>query len=324
MRINHASADPRYRDHPGLQLYGIESYIAVPLRRRDGSYFGTLCALDPRPTDLTDQAFDIFHLLAQLVAHELEADERHRRREAHIRALEEVVAMAAHDLRTPLTAARAAFRLVEVSAARRLRADERALLETGRRNAERLDRLIDDLLAYNQLEAGMLRLAPEPLDLRDVVAAARPAVEPLLRDKGQPLAVHLPEALPTRGDRHRLEQVVINLLANAHRHTAAGTAIAIAGRALAGEVRLVVRDRGAGIRPEEQEAIFRRFHRGAPRGGAPGEAAGGTGLGLAIAKGLVELHAGRIWVESAPGAGAAFHVALPRAAARRDAPEAAP
>ncbi|MEO6457587.1 MAG: GAF domain-containing protein, partial [Chloroflexia bacterium] len=63
--MNHASTDPRFRDHPGLHLYGIESYIAVPLNRRDGSFFGTLCALDPLPADLSSDDFEIFSLLAQ-------------------------------------------------------------------------------------------------------------------------------------------------------------------------------------------------------------------------------------------------------------------
>ena len=103
MRINHASRDERFRTHPGLALYGIESYLAVPLRRRDGSYFGTLCTLDPAPTDLAEDAAAIFTLLADLIAFELEADEQGRQQEAQIRALEDVIAIAGHDLRQPLT-----------------------------------------------------------------------------------------------------------------------------------------------------------------------------------------------------------------------------
>ena len=77
--INDARAAPAFTDHPALRLYGIQSYIAVPLTRRDGSYFGTLCAFDPQPTDLTEDNFEIFHLLANLIAFELEADEAERR-----------------------------------------------------------------------------------------------------------------------------------------------------------------------------------------------------------------------------------------------------
>jgi signal transduction histidine kinase len=77
--INDARAEPAFTDHPAFRLYGIQSYIAVPLTRRDGSYFGTLCAFDPQPTDLTEESFEIFHLLANLIAFELEADEAERR-----------------------------------------------------------------------------------------------------------------------------------------------------------------------------------------------------------------------------------------------------
>lgn len=102
--INRASTDPRFSGHPGLQLHGIESSIAVPLNRRDGSYFGTLCALDPLPANLSADHFAVFHLLAQLIAFELEADEHQQRREAAVPALEDFVAIAAHDLRQPLSA----------------------------------------------------------------------------------------------------------------------------------------------------------------------------------------------------------------------------
>lgn len=214
-----------------------------------------------------------------------------------------------HDLRTPLTAAAAALRLLEASAAGRLEPDERALLANGRRNAARLGRLIDDLLTLNQLDVGALRLEPAPLDLRVVADAAVAAVAPLLREKGQELAVALPRPLPTWGDARRLEQALTNLLANAHRHTPPGTRITVAGQADGGEVRLAVRDTGPGIPPGEREAIFGRLHRLAPPGGA---ADGGAGLGLAIARGIVALHGGRLWAEGEPGEGAAFLLALPR------------
>ncbi len=101
-----------------------------------------------------------------------------------------------------------------------------------------------------------------------------------------------------------MEQVVINLLANAHRHTPSGSRIAISGRVAAGTAQLTVSDNGPGIPDEEREAIFRRFHRLS----AAGE---GSGLGLAIARHIVELHGGQLDAESAPGRGAIFHLTLP-------------
>ncbi len=214
------------------------------------------------------------------------------------------ISTVSHDIGTPLTATRAVLGLLEESAAEKLSPDERELLEIARRNTERLGLMINDLLGYNQLEAGTLRLERELLDLRTIVMNALPTVQPLIREKEQVLEVHLPEPLWCEGDARQLEQVVVNVLANAYHHTPHGTRIVVSGRSTDGEVLLSVSDDGPGIPPEEAEAIFRRFHR-LPSG------ASGSGLGLAIARGIVEIHGSRIWVESRPGGGATFYVALP-------------
>ncbi len=217
------------------------------------------------------------------------------------------IATVSHDLRTPLTAAKAGLGMLELSAGERLAPAERDLLTNARRNVERLGIYIDDLLALNQIEAGVLELDREPVDLRAVATDAMTALHPLMQQKGQPLEVELPEPLPVEGDSRRLEQALVNVLANAHRHTPAGTSITISGRATDEVVALAVSDDGPGIPREELERIFARFHRLHTVGD-------GSGLGLAIAKSIVELHGGRIWAESARGQGATFRVALPRRA----------
>lgn len=216
------------------------------------------------------------------------------------------ISSVSHDLRTPLTAAQAGLGMLEASASERLREDERRLTANVRRNVERLGLLIDDLLTYNQLEAGALMLSREPMDLRDTVRDAAGIMDALLEEKRQSLTLELPEPLPLDADRRRIEQVIVNLLVNAHQHTPAGTHIAVKGWTAGRELRLTVRDDGTGIPREELELIFQHFHRLA-------SADGGSGLGLANARSLVDLHGGRLWAESEPGAGAAFHIALPRA-----------
>lgn len=226
-----------------------------------------------------------------------------RRLEDLDRLRSEFVSTVSHDMGTPLTASRAVLGLLEASAAGKLDADERELLEIARRNNERLGLQINDMLGYHQLEAGTVRLECEPLDLRSVVTNALPVVQPLIREKGQVLEVDLPEPLRCEGDERWLEHVVVNLLANAHCHTPHGTRIAVSGRYRDGEVVLSVSDDGPGIPVEEADRIFQRFHRAAAT-------EGGSGLGLAIARGIVDLHGGRLCAECNPGEGATFHVAL--------------
>ncbi|HEX6738545.1 MAG TPA: HAMP domain-containing sensor histidine kinase [Vicinamibacteria bacterium] len=217
--------------------------------------------------------------------------------------LDDYLGVLGHELRTPLTAVRAALGLLEDSAGDRLRAEERALLANARRNSERLTRLVADLQLAAELRAGTLTLAREPLDLRGVAEAAAGAVEVLLRQAGQTLALALPEALPVAGDAGRLELVLLDVLANAQRHTPPGTRVTVSGHVADAHAVLTVRDSGPGIPPEQLERIFER--------GVSGD--GGLGLGLSLARGVAGLHGGRLWAESPPEGGAAFHLALPRA-----------
>lgn len=223
---------------------------------------------------------------------------------------DEFIATVSHQLLTPLAAARAGLGLLESGVAERLGADERRLLGNIGRNIGRLSIHLNDLLTLNQLKSGTLTVAPSVIDLRAVVADAMGVVYPLLQEKGQALAVDLPEPLLVAGDAEELAQAVINLLANAHRHTPGGTRVSVAGRVDRGEVVLTVADNGPGIPAGAWEAVFQRFHRLAIPGGIP---ATGSGLGLAIVRGIVELHGGRAWVAGAPGGGVAFHISLPLA-----------
>ena len=210
-----------------------------------------------------------------------------------------------HELRTPLTAVKAALGLLDASLDTRLQPDERRLIANARRNVARLDGVIGDLLALNQIEAGVLPLDPEPLDLREVVAAALPAVQPLIAQKDQQLTVELPTPLPVDGDQRRLEQVVVNLLGNAHEHTPAGTVIRITGQTTLERTTLIVADSGPGIEVAAHDHLFKPFWQ-------LDRSTGGSGLGLAIVKGVVDLHGGQIRLVSEPGAGTTVRVSFPR------------
>lgn len=311
--INNASADPRFQDHPGLHLYGIESYIAVPLHRQDGSFFGTLCALDPKPANLSEDAFDLFNLLAQLIAFELEAEENQQQREVQHEAFTQFVSTASHNLRTPLTALRLSVGAVGTSMADRLYPREQRLLENARRNIDRLNIHVNDLLTFNQSEANALYLESSPFDLRTTVTNAIAACYSLISEQGHPLEIDLPDPLEIEGDFRRLEQVIVNLLENALHYSPPNRPITISGHATAEHVRLVVSDGGPGIPVEHRELIFERFYRisSATNGS-------GSGLGLAIARTIVNIHGGKIWVEDSDKGGAAFHIEIPRYKCREE------
>ncbi len=242
-------------------------------------------------------------LMSQRLARQEELARSLRSQADRFKEWSELGATISHDLRTPLTALQASLGLLETSASDRLQPEERNLLVNARRNVGRIEIQIDDLLTANQIHTGTLQIDRDPVDLRDVVADAMEVVRYSMSKKGQVLEADLPTPLPATGDARRLEQVVVNLLDNAHLHTPKGSRVTVTGQVVDGEAQLVVADDGPGIPPEEHDQIFKRFYR---RGHSRG-----SGLGLAVSRNITELHGGRLWVASQPGHGAAFHLAIP-------------
>jgi two-component system sensor histidine kinase KdpD len=207
-----------------------------------------------------------------------------------------------HDMRTPLAsiegAASTLLQETEPAAAAR-----RDLAATIVQESHRMGRLVANLLDMIRVEAGTLQVHKEWQLLSDVVGVALLRTEDQLRD--HPVETAFPLDLPlVPMDEILLEQVFVNLLENAAKHTPAGTPIEVGAESRPGEVIAYVADRGPGLPPGEEETIFRKFHRG-------GGSAGGIGLGLTICRGIVTAHGGRIWAENRSGGGAIFRIALP-------------
>jgi two-component system, OmpR family, sensor histidine kinase KdpD len=210
-----------------------------------------------------------------------------------------------HDLRTPLAAITgAASSLLEeqsgLSAATR-----RDLLKTILEEAERMTRLIANLLDMIRVESGALEVQKEWQPLEEVIGVALIRLDVRLRD--HPVAVQLPPDLPLVPlDAVLIEQVFVNLLENAVKYTPSGTPIEISAVAEGSVVRVEVADRGPGLPPGEEVRVFDKFYR------APESVArSGIGLGLTICRGIITAHGGRIWAENRPGGGAAFRFTLP-------------
>jgi PAS domain S-box-containing protein len=225
--------------------------------------------------------------------------------EQALRTRDEVLAVVSHDLRNPLSV----IDMCATSLLDKLPPDDpsaRNLVRTIESSTVWMNRLIEDLLDVARMEAGRLTLERHLHDMVRVISEATVMLEPLIAEKSLTLREDLPEYLPRANvDARRIVQVLENLVSNAVKHTARGGEISIRAAAADGEVHVAVRDTGSGIPSESLPHLFDRFWqaRGARRGGA--------GLGLAIAKGIVEAHGGRIWVESEVGVGSTFAFSLP-------------
>lgn len=228
---------------------------------------------------------------------------------AALHAQRRFVADASHELRTPLTSLEGLSEMLLIGADR---GDANVVQRTARsmhRELGRLGRLVADLLTLSRLDSTMPMKAAT-LDAGKLVAEVAEQLEPMAEARGVQLTLLNPVPAIVRGEPDRLKQVVLNLVDNAIRYTPEGGEVGLSAMPdpARGEVRIEVRDTGPGIDPRDLPHIFDRFYRG---DASRARATGNTGLGLAIARAIVEAHAGAISVESTPGVGTLFRVALP-------------
>jgi signal transduction histidine kinase len=317
--ITNASEDPRFVDHPAWRLYGIESYIAVPFRRRDGTMFGVLCALDSQSSTLTEEVFGLFNLLADLIAFELEAAEQEQ---ANAVAAEEAVqtviqrdqflSAIAHDLKNPLTVIRGHASLMQRLALRdqnitseRVRISTQAINHMTDRMLTAIDEVMD--LTHMQLNRSLdLKLASTDLGLlvREVAAEQQTSAHRRIEVQGV-------ESLVGEWDEARLNRVVQNLVGNALRYSPDGSIVTVTIARQSGPdgdhavVRVV--DQGVGIPDADLPHIFEQFRRGSN----VINRIAGSGVGLFSVRQIVEQHGGTITAESREGQGSTFTVRLP-------------
>jgi len=243
------------------------------------------------------------------------------RLEATVRALrrerdrgQEHLADVSHELRTPLAALRAFVDLL-ADAGTADEATRKRLLDEAGRQLERMDALTANILELSRFDAGIARPVFVLADLRASVRAAIEQAAVAARRRGVAVEERLPaRRVMVRHDAALVGQAVSNLVANALKFTPRGGIVAIEVQPLAtGAARIVVRDSGVGISPDELPRIFDRFYRGTEGLAAAGTAARatGSGLGLSIVKSIVDMHAGRIVVESLVGTGTTFTLTLP-------------
>jgi signal transduction histidine kinase len=226
----------------------------------------------------------------------------------------DVLGVVAHDLRAPLTIIAIYARAIEEMAQGGAPLDEakvREAMRTIRETTGWMDRMIQDLLDVATIEAGRLSFDPRSTDVVLILMQAAELFEHVAAERSIHVTTDVPDHLPVvPADAARVLQVVANLLSNAIKFTQPGGEVTLRASATPTDVVVSVVDTGPGIPPEHVPHIFDRFWRAHHT--SNGSQARGAGLGLAIAKGIVEAHGGRIWVESrGPGTGSVFHFTLP-------------
>jgi PAS domain S-box-containing protein len=298
---------PEHRQ--ALLATGITSFVAVPLLMH-GRPLGALFLGSSTPSRVFRQR-DLrwAEALADRAAIAIENARHYRSAVQATQLRDRVLGIVAHDLRNPLSTI-----LMQTSALRRQgpepqrRSEEP--VEVIHRAAKRMNRLIQDLLDVARMEAGQLTLERGRLSAGALIAEAVEMQKPLAASSSLELRVEVdPDLAEVWGDRNRLLQVFENLIGNAIKFTQVGGRITAGATSGDGEVVFQVRDTGCGIPSEHLPHVFDRFWQATRTGRR------GAGLGLPIAKGIVEAHGGRIWVESAAGSGSTFFFTIPRAIA---------
>jgi signal transduction histidine kinase len=293
---------------------GYRALMAVPLLRPD-HVVGSLIVRRKQPGLLPQSTVDLLQTFAaqSVIAIENarlfhEIAEKSRQLELESRHKSQFLANMSHELRTPLNAILGYTELILDNIYGETPAKMRSVLERVQINGRHLLGLINDVLDLSKIEAGELRLTLSDYSLEEVVRTVFTGVEALAHGKGLAFKTEIPPNLPRgHGDERRIAQVLLNLTGNAIKFTDAGE-VTINASAQDDSFTVAVRDTGPGIEEGDQARIFGEFQQ---IDSSSTRAKGGSGLGLSIAKRIVEMHGGRIWVESTPGSGSTFAFSLP-------------
>jgi two-component system phosphate regulon sensor histidine kinase PhoR len=223
----------------------------------------------------------------------------------------EFITAISHELRTPLTSIQNAVSNILAGVTGKVAGKTKQYLQSMQQDCRRFADLINDLLDMAKLEAGNMPISPKVMDLEALIRITVKEFEPEAQKAGITLSAQTPQAItPVYADIKRIRQVLANLIRNAIQYTPAGGRVTVSLKNQDSHIVTSVQDTGVGIPPEIQKYIFTKFYQVARQAG-PGFK--GSGLGLAICKGIVQIHGGSIWFESAPAKGSTFFFSLPKA-----------
>jgi signal transduction histidine kinase len=314
IHIVDVTTDPEYRMVEIQKAGGYRSLFGVPLQR-EGTLIGVLILARHEVRPFTEKQIGLVQTFADQAVIAIdnvrlfdEIQDKSRQLEEASQHKSQFLANMSHELRTPLNAILGYTELMADGAYGEPSEKMLGILKRLEANGKHLLGLINDVLDLSKIEAGQLILELSDYSIQDVAQTVRSTLEPLAADKKLAFKVEMARELPPgRGDGRRLTQVLINLVGNAIKFTDAGE-VAIKAEANNGSFHVSVRDTGPGISAADQAKLFQEFQQA---DNAITRKKGGTGLGLAISKRIIEMHGGKIWVESQPGQGSTFTFTLP-------------
>jgi signal transduction histidine kinase len=297
-----------------LERYGFRASLAIPLLRED-RIIGSLVVRRKTTGEFPAEVIELLKTFATqsaLAIHNArlfrEIEDKGRQIEAANRHKSEFLANMSHELRTPLNAIIGFSEVLLDPTMEVSKDDQTQFLTDVLSSGKHLLGLINEVLDLAKIEAGKMELQIEPALLQDVVDAVSNTMRSLAVKKSLDLRAQCDEQLaPFPMDGARIKQVLLNLVGNAIKFTPEGGKVWVSAGAMNGDVRVEVGDTGPGIALEDQERIFQEFQQAGSDAGKPQ----GTGLGLALARKFVEMHGGKIWVESEVGKGSKFTFTLP-------------
>jgi GAF domain-containing protein len=307
-------ADPEYDYIEGQKVGGFRTLLGVPLMRESAA-IGVLIIGRSTPRPFTPQQIELATTFADQAVIAIEnvrlfeeIQDKSRQLEVASQHKSQFLANMSHELRTPLNAILGYTELMADGAYGEPSEKMMGVLKRLESNGKHLLGLINDVLDLSKIEAGQLLLELSDYTVQDIAQTVRSTLEPLAADKKLAFKVEMaPELPPGCGDGRRLTQVLINLVGNAIKFTDAGE-IVIKAVANNGSFQVSVRDTGPGISDADQAKLFQEFQQA---DNTITRKKGGTGLGLAISKRIIEMHGGKIWIDSTVGQGSTFTFTVP-------------